>query len=201
MSNGIISVFVAWLLGGIPTGLLLMRWFRGVDVRQQGSGNIGATNVLRTGGKGLGIATLLIDIGKAVLAVWLAGRATDQDPLWSSLAALACLVGHAFSVWLRFQGGKAVASYAGAWAWLTPLPMLCVMLIFIAVVWRTRFVSLGALIGALLFPLAVFLILHPPAIMNICAVLCSALVILRHRSNIDRLRAGTENKLSLSSRA
>src|SRR5215213_6724732 len=100
---------VAYLLGAIPFGYLLVRWKTGGDVRSAGSGNIGATNVLRTTGRAAGIATLLLDIGKGYLAVWLAGRWTGGDPVWMSAATLAVIAGHAFPVFLRFKGGKAVA--------------------------------------------------------------------------------------------
>ncbi|HEY2014213.1 MAG TPA: glycerol-3-phosphate acyltransferase, partial [Bryobacteraceae bacterium] len=96
---------VAYLLGAIPFGYLLVKWKTGVDVRGAGSGNIGATNVLRTTGRGAGIATLLLDIAKGYFAVWLAGRLTDHSPVWMSLAALAVMAGHAYPVFLKFQGG------------------------------------------------------------------------------------------------
>src|SRR6185369_10134870 len=105
---------VAYLLGAIPFGYLLVKWKTGGDVRAAGSGNIGATNVLRTTGRAAGIATLLLDIAKGYLAVWLAARWTGQDPFWMSVAALAVMAGHAFPVFLKFKGGKAVASFVGA---------------------------------------------------------------------------------------
>src|SRR3954453_3081554 len=110
----LLVVVSAYLLGAIPFGYLLVRWKTGGDVRASGSGNIGATNVLRTTGKAAGIATLLLDIGKGYLAVWLAGRLTDHDPLWMSVAALTVMAGHAYPVFLKFKGGKAVASFVGA---------------------------------------------------------------------------------------
>src|SRR5437763_53359 len=103
-------VGIAYLLGAIPFGYLLVRWKTGVDVRAAGSGNIGATNVMRTTGRAAGIATLLLDIAKGYFAVWIAGRLTGHDPLWMSLAALAVMAGHAYPVFLSFKGGKAVAS-------------------------------------------------------------------------------------------
>src|SRR5215831_14167840 len=102
-------LLIAYLLGAIPFGYLLVKWKTGADVRASGSGNIGATNVLRTTGKAAGVATLLLDIGKGYLAVWLMGRLTDHDVAWSSAAALAVMAGHAFPVFLGFKGGKAVA--------------------------------------------------------------------------------------------
>src|ERR1022692_3111113 len=125
----ILVLVVAYLLGAIPFGYLLVKWKTGSDVRSSGSGNIGATNVLRTTGRAAGVATLLLDIGKGYLAVWLAARWTDGSPLWMSVAALAVMVGHVFPVFLKFQGGKAVATFVGAFFCLTPLPLACVLLI------------------------------------------------------------------------
>src|ERR1051325_5508592 len=119
--NALLVVAVAYLLGAIPFGYLLVKWKTGGDVRAGGSGNIGATNVLRTTGRAAGFATLLLDIGKGFLAVWLAGRWTANDPAWMSVAAVAVMAGHAYPVFLRFHGGKAVASFVGAFLCLTPL--------------------------------------------------------------------------------
>src|SRR5664280_643389 len=129
---------IAYLLGAIPFGYLLVKWKTGADVRAAGSGNIGATNVLRTTGRGAGVATLLLDIAKGYLAVWIAARLTHADPLWTSLAALAVMAGHAYPVFLRFKGGKAVASFVGAFLCLTPVALLAAVIIFVVVVARTR---------------------------------------------------------------
>src|SRR3954463_4620228 len=149
----------AYLLGAIPFGYLLVKWKTGGDVRASGSGNIGATNVLRTTGKAAGIATLLLDIAKGYLAVWLAGRWTGQDPFWMSAAALAVMAGHAFPVFLRFKGGKAFASFIGAFLYLTPAPMLAVLLVFVITVAVSKYVSLGAIVAAITFPLGVWMVL------------------------------------------
>lgn len=190
----------AYLLGAIPFGYLLVKWKTGADVRASGSGNIGATNVLRTSGKAAGIATLLLDILKGYVAVWLAGRLTDGNTLWMSAAALAVVAGHAFPIFLGFKGGKAVASFVGAFLCLTPLAMAAVTVVFIIVVAKTRHVSMGSITGAATFPLAVFLILHPPAPVLLASVLGGAFIIWRHRGNIERLRSGTENVLSFGGR-
>src|SRR5271165_6553534 len=116
----ILVLLVAYLLGAIPFGYLLVKWKTGADVRSAGSGNIGATNVLRTTGTAAGIATLLLDIAKGYFAVWLAGRLMDYSPVWMSAAALAVMAGHAYPVFLGFHGGKAVASFIGAFLCLTP---------------------------------------------------------------------------------
>lgn len=189
-------LLVAYLLGGIPFGYLLVRLKTGRDVRDLGSGNIGATNVARTTGKAIGIGTLVLDIGKGWLAVWLMGAYGSPDPFWLALAALTVILGHAFPVFLKFQGGKAVASFVGAFLYLAPLPLLAITVVFVATVWRTRYVSLGSILGAALFPFAVWMIDHPPTLWPIlAAALGGGFIIWRHRGNIARLRAGTENKL------
>ena len=186
----------AYLLGGIPFGYLLVRLTTGRDVRSLGSGTIGATNVLRTTGRGLGVITLLLDIAKGYLAVWLAGRLTDHDPLWMSGAALAVLFGHAFPIFLKFQGGKAVASFVGAFLCLTPLPLFAVILVFVITVAYSRFISLGSIVAAGTLPFAVWLILHPPFPVLAAALIAGILVVWRHKGNMERLRAGTESVFS-----
>lgn len=186
-------LLAAYLIGGIPFGYLLVRLRTGQDVRAQGSGNIGATNVLRTTGKSLGVATLLLDIAKGWFAVWLMGHFTGQHAVWCSLAALAVIFGHAFPVFLKFQGGKAVASFVGAFLYLSPLPLLAITIIFVLTVWQSRYISLGSIIGAGLFPFAVWMIDHPHHALVLAAAIGGAFIIYRHKSNISRLRAGTEN--------
>ena len=190
--TGFATVIMAYLIGGIPFGLLLVRLKTGADVRQAGSGNIGATNVLRTAGRTLGVLTLMLDAGKGVFAVWFADRMTGGDVFWMSGAALAVLAGHAFPIWLRFRGGKAVASFVGAFAYLTPLPLLAVILLFVAVTWRTRYLSLGSVIAAGLLPLACWMILHPEWPVLAASLVAAVLVINRHAGNLERIRQGTE---------
>src|SRR5271154_4929032 len=132
--TGLLVIVIAYLVGGIPFGYLLVRMTTGKDVRAAGSGNIGATNVLRTTGRAAGVATLLLDIAKGYAAVWIAARLTGNEPIWMSLAALAVMAGHAFPVFLGFKGGKAVASFIGAFLCLTPLALVCVLAIFTGVV-------------------------------------------------------------------
>ena len=191
--TGILAVVLAYLLGSIPFGLLIVKAMTGADVRRAGSGNIGATNVLRTTGVAAGLLTLLLDAAKGFVAVWLADRLTGGDVLWMSAAALAVLLGHAFSVWLKFQGGKAVASFVGGFLYLTPVPVLAIFLLFVVIVAWTRYLSLGSVIGAGLFPVACWMILHPDWPVLVAAAAGSVLIIWRHRSNIERIRAGTEN--------
>lgn len=191
--KGPLALLAAYLVGGIPFGFLLVRLTTGKDVRSAGSGNIGATNVLRTTGRAVAVATLLLDIGKGFFAVWLAGRLTADSLLWSSLAALAVMAGHAFPVFLKFQGGKAVASFTGAFLYLTPLPLAAVAVVFVMVVASTRHISAGSIVGAAMFPLGVWMILHPPAPVLLAALTAAAFIVFRHKSNIDRLRLDTEN--------
>ncbi len=195
-----LGLAIAYLLGGIPFGYLLVKLTTGRDVRASGSGNIGATNVLRTTGRAAGVATLLLDIAKGYLAVWLEGRLTGGDPVWMSAAALAVMLGHSYPVFLRFRGGKAVASFVGAWLCLTPLPLAATLVVFVAMVAVTRHISMGSIVAAGAFPLAVWLIEHPPLTVVAAAILCAALIIYRHRENLARLRAGNEAVFSFGSR-
>jgi glycerol-3-phosphate acyltransferase PlsY len=194
----VLALFLAYLIGGIPFGYFVVKWTTGRDVRDFGSGNIGATNVLRTTGRSAGVVTLLLDIIKGFAAVWLVARMVPDDPylLWRGAGALAVMAGHAFPIYLRFQGGKAVASFIGAFLYLAPLPLLAVLILFVAVVAYTKYISLGSIIAAGSFPFAVWLILHPPAPLWIAALIAGAFIVYRHRANIQRIRAGNENVFS-----
>ena len=186
-------LLAAYLIGGIPFGYLLVLLKTGKDVRQSGSGNIGATNVLRTTGRTFGILTLLLDIAKGYFACWLMGRFTGGDPAWMALAGVAVVLGHAFPVFLKFHGGKAVASFVGVALYIAPAALLGVVFVFIITVAATRFISLGSIAGAALFPFGAWLIYHPGWQVLLPLCLCSAFIVWRHSSNIERLRAGTEN--------
>jgi glycerol-3-phosphate acyltransferase PlsY len=175
-------LILSFLLGSLPFGAWIVRWKTGQDVTTMGSGNIGATNVLRTTGRSAGLLTLLLDIGKGFLAVWLADHFSEGSPLVLSLCALAVLFGHAFSPFMKFKGGKAVASFAGAFAYLTPLPFATIAIL------------LGSISGALLFPFAVWLILHPAWPVTAAALIAGLFIVWRHSANIARLRAGNENR-------
>ncbi len=194
----VLALAAAYLIGGIPFGYYLVRWTTGRDVRVLGSGNIGATNVLRTTGRAAGAITLLLDIAKGFLAVWLAAQLTHASTLWTSLAALAVMAGHAFPPLLGFRGGKAVASFLGAFLYLAPLAVVAALLLFVAVVAYSRYISLGSVVAAGSFPLAVWMILHPPFELTGAAIVAGAFVVYRHKANLARIRAGTENVLDLS---
>ena len=187
-------LLAAYLIGGIPFGYLLVRLKTGQDVRAMGSGNIGATNVLRTSGKAIGILTLLLDIAKGWFSVWLAGRLTQGDTTWMAAAGVAVVLGHAYPVFLKFQGGKAVASFVGVALALAPAALLGVVILFVLVVAATRYISLGSILGAGLFPFGVWLIYQPAWPVMAACLFCGAFIIWRHKANIQRLRAGTENE-------
>ncbi|HEX4133516.1 MAG TPA: glycerol-3-phosphate 1-O-acyltransferase PlsY [Bryobacteraceae bacterium] len=193
---GALGVIAAYLIGGIPFGLIIVKLTTGADLRASGSGNIGATNVLRTTGLLPALLTLLLDAAKAWVAVWLADRLSGGSEFWMSFAALAALLGHAWPLWLRFQGGKAVASFVGAYAYLAPLPLLAVVLLFVFIVAWTRYLSLGSLIAAGLFPVACWMILHPGWPVLLSAIGAAAVIIYRHKGNITRIRAGEERIFS-----
>jgi len=189
----LLAAVLAYLIGGIPFGYLLVRMKTGEDVRSKGSGNIGATNVLRTTGRAAGVLTLILDIVKGAVAVWLAGKLTTNSPTAMSIAALAVMAGHAYPIFLKFHGGKAVASFIGAFLVLTPVPLLASLLLFVIVVAASRHISLGSIVAAGSLPLAVYLIEHPPAPVLIASLIAGAFVIYRHASNIQRLRSGVEH--------
>ncbi|HEV2199378.1 MAG TPA: glycerol-3-phosphate 1-O-acyltransferase PlsY [Bryobacteraceae bacterium] len=197
---GFLAILIAYLLGAIPFGYLLVKFTKGADVRASGSGSTGATNVLRTTGPAEAVATLLLDGAKGFAAVWLAAKLTDDAPLWTGLAALAVMAGHAYPVFLQFKGGKAVASFIGAFLYLTPLPLAVSLLLFAIAVASTRHISAGSIVAAGTFPLGVWMILHPPMEITLAALIAGAFIVYRHRDNIARLRAGTENVFSWTKR-
>jgi glycerol-3-phosphate acyltransferase PlsY len=196
----LLALAAAYLLGAIPFGYLLVKWKTGSDVRSSGSGNIGATNVLRTTGRAAGIATLLLDMAKGYAAVLLAARWTDRDPYVVSAAALAVMAGHAYPIFLKFKGGKAVASFVGAFLCIAPGAMAAEVVVFIAVVAWTRHISMGSIVGAATFPLAVWLVAKPPVPFVVAAAIGGAFIIYKHSSNLARLRAGTENVFTFGSK-
>ena len=193
---------VAYLLGSIPFGLILVQMVRGEDVRLSGSGNIGATNVARTGGKGLGVATLLLDALKGYAAVGIAVVASRRLPdvqlaLAASLAALCAILGHVFPVWLKFRGGKGVATAVGAFVGMAPRAVLVVLAIFLIIVAIFRYVSLGSIVASAVFPVLAFFLYRGQSSPAALAVMLGAslLIIFKHRANIRRLLNGTENRL------
>ncbi|PYS84699.1 MAG: acyl-phosphate glycerol 3-phosphate acyltransferase [Acidobacteria bacterium] len=198
-------VVLAYLLGSIPFGYLIVRLSGGGDVRVAGSGGTGATNVTRRAGKWAGVLTLLLDALKGAAAVVVAHGVLADGPgadWWVAASALAVVVGHVFPVWLGFRGGKGVATGLGVFLVLAPLAVLCVLFVFVVIVWATRYVSLGSITAAALIPVAVWLLgLHGADENKLplltAATVGGALIIFMHRANIGRLLRGEENKLKL----
>jgi glycerol-3-phosphate acyltransferase PlsY len=219
LATYLIIAAVSYLLGSIPFGYILVRVFLKQDIRTTGSGNIGATNVGRTGHRGLAIATLLLDAGKGFIAVWMVwtfAPATigdiwindlyvfggDHRILGAACAALFAIVGHLFPIWLGFDGGKGVATGAGAYLAFAPKAVLVALLLFALLVLAFRYVSLGSILATAAFPVAVcFLTDYKSPLVIAIIALSSLLIILKHHANIRRLLAGTEPKFGAKPKA
>jgi len=196
---GPLTTLIAYLLGSIPFGYLIVRWQRGIDVRATGSGSIGATNVMRNLGVMGFVATFILDAGKGLLAVLLASKVTLQNPTWVAAAAFAAVLGHCFPVWLRFRGGKGVATGVGVFIAIAPLQVVLVLVIFAIVVAIWRYVSLGSIVATAAFPVLVYLMKHPPIQVVLGAAGAALVVVARHHANIARLLKGTESKVGQKS--
>lgn len=201
--RAVLVLIAAYLLGSIPFGYLIVRGKEGGDIRRSGSGGTGATNVSRRAGKLAGVCTLLLDAAKGALAAWLARMASGAGPDVDWLvacAAFAVVAGHCFPVWLTFRGGKGVATGVGVFLVLSPVAVACAGVLFILVVWSTRYVSLGSVMAAGVLPLCVWLMsvyLEPvayPSPVIVTSIACGALIIFMHRANMGRLRRGTESR-------
>ena len=190
---GWLAIAAAYLLGAVPTGYLVFRWMRGEDIRGLGSGNIGATNVMRAGGKAAGVVTLLLDALKGSAAVLLA-QAIVEGPPWSEAAAFAAIVGHCYPIFLRFRGGKGIATGCGAYLVLAPVPMAIALAVFLAVAALTRIVSAGSIAAGVALPLAIAW-WQPERALLISVAAAVALAIGRHHANIRRLLAGREHRV------
>lgn len=190
-----LALLASYIVGSVPFGFITGRLL-GVDVRRRGSGNVGATNVLRLMGPTAAVPVLLLDAAKGVAAVYL-GRtlATGVDPAWAgTLAGMAAIIGHNWSVFLGFKGGKGVATSAGAALMLIPRHVLLGLVVFVAVVAVTRYVSLGSLLGAV--ATAIYVLVAPAAAAHkVLGVAAALFILVRHRSNIRRLLAGQESRL------
>ena len=203
MSMTLLAIpFAAYFLGSIPFGLLLTRAFGRGDVRKVGSGNIGATNVARAAGTLAGIITLMLDLAKGAGAVLLAEKLSNDSATWMMVAAFAALLGHCFPVWLKFKGGKGVATAAGIFLVLSPLACLGAIILFILVVVFWRYVSLGSITAAAAMPLLIYFLWAPhhapPLAVTIGALAAALLIIYKHRGNLQRLLEGAEPKFSFS---
>ena len=183
-----------YVVGSMPWGYWLVRIFRGEDIRTQGSGNIGATNVLRTAGRLPALLTLLLDIAKGYAAVWVGGRLAGGDPAPTAACALATVVGNCWSIFLGFRGGKGVATGLGALLGIVRWAVVPAIPVWLAVALTTRYVSLGSILGAVCVPLGALLLGYPRPFV-LASLVVSALIIARHRENVTRLLAGTERKL------
>lgn len=191
MTYGLILALVfGYLLGSIPFGLLLTRAAGLGDVRKIGSGNIGATNVLRTGNKGLAAATLLLDALKGTAAVLIAGHFAPETAVWAGLGAF---LGHLFPAWLGFKGGKGVATYLGVLIGLAWQVALIFAVVWLVMAFLFRFSSLAALAAAVVVPIALYFMSTPQV--AALFVVMSIIVFIKHRANISRLMAGTEGKI------
>jgi glycerol-3-phosphate acyltransferase PlsY len=202
-----LTIFIpigAYLLGSIPFGLLIVSAFGGPDIRQIGSGNIGAANVARNAGRLAGILTLILDAGKGYLAVWLAARFTSGNIRWMMIAAVLAVVGHMFPMWLGFKGGKGVATGLGVFLPICWQAVAAAAVLWLLVVIFWRYSSLGSISAAAALPLFVYLLYapgHAPLeIVTFGTMLTSFLVLVKHRPNIERLLAGEEPRLNFSSK-
>jgi len=188
----ITAVTLAYLVGSVPFAFLLSRR-RGIDLREVGSGNVGATNVLRTSGVRTAMIAMGLDVIKGALVVVMAQRLIGG--LGAPIAAgLASVLGHIYPIWLRFRGGKGVATAAGVFAVLTPMALGIASATFVLVVWMTRYISVGSVIGALTLAV-VAVITDAPAVIEIGSVVAALMILQRHRSNIRRVFAGTERRI------
>lgn len=187
-------LLVAYLLGSLSFAVIVVRAVSGKDIRTQGSGNAGATNVLRAYGKKLALFVALLDVAKGTAAVLLMRLAT-ADPWWSAAAGLAAVVGHVFPVFYGFRGGKGVATAVGAFAVLAPLALLCCLAVFILVVALTRYVSLGSVISMVLLPPVAGVLFHAPRPVVTAAAVTALVVVFKHLGNLKRLARGEERKL------
>ena len=193
--TGLLTTALAYLVGSIPFGYLIVRWRKGIDVRTTGSGGTGATNVMRNLGLGGFLATFALDFGKGLGAVVLASRLAGGDPRWVAAAAVAAIAGHIFPLWLGFRGGKGVATGVGVFLALAPIPMGLALVIFAALVAAFRYISLGSIVAAAAFPLLFYAVDQPPASLLAGSAGAAALVVASHHANIRRLISGSEDKL------
>jgi acyl phosphate:glycerol-3-phosphate acyltransferase len=201
---GALTPLFAYLLGSIPFGYLIVRWQKGVDVRSTGSGSTGATNVMRNLGIIGFVTTFILDVGKGILAVLLASHLTSSNPHWIPLtgnprwiacASIAAILGHCFPVWLKFHGGKGVATGVGVFIALAPVQVALVLVIFAIMVAIWRYISLGSIVATAAFPVLLYFMKHPPLPIVLGAAGGALIIISMHHANIGRLLAGTENKV------
>jgi len=193
MPIGIFIALLGYLLGSIPTGLILSKLFSKVDPRKMGSKNIGATNIFRTAGKALGILTLVGDVLKGAAPVVIAIQWGESD-LWIAIAGLTSFLGHIFPIFLGFKGGKGVATALGVYLVISPIAVFIEFLIFAGIIWKWRFISLGSITCGMTIPILIAFFRSDSQAYFIVSVMMAALILYRHQSNISRLLQGTENR-------
>jgi len=186
------SIALAYALGSIPFALVVSR-FAGTDLRQVGSGNLGAANVMRASGVRSGVLVALLDVAKGAASVMIAGRLAD-DATAPALAGLAAIVGHIYPIWLRFRGGKGVATACGVFSVLTPAAVPSAMVLFVTTVWLTKYISAGSVVATIALPPIAYAVGSPLPVVG-SAIAAAALILFRHRSNLARLRAGSERRI------
>jgi glycerol-3-phosphate acyltransferase PlsY len=192
-------ILVAYLIGSIPFALIVARWWSAIDLRQIGSGNIGATNVVRASGVSAGVLVALLDMTKGAASVVLAERLSGSAAA-AAAAGVAAVVGHVYPVWIRFRGGKGVATACGAFFVLSPIAAALALAIFGVTVWITRYASLGSVLASAVLPPITYATGSSPVVVE-ASVAAALLVIFRHRSNVARLLAGSERRIELRERS
>jgi glycerol-3-phosphate acyltransferase PlsY len=192
----IVVVLLAYLLGSIPFSYLVARSW-GVDVRRVGSGNVGATNVMRSAGKAAGLAAFVLDFLKGLAAAALAKYVSPEGPL-PAMAAVTAVLGHMYPVWLRFRGGKGVATGAGAFLPLAPLPTALGLVGFTLVLVATRYASIASIVGTMTLAVLAFLLGYPASVARAAAA-AGLIILWKHRANLDRLAKGTESRVGSKS--
>lgn len=190
-----VAIAAAYLIGSIPFALILARSWGASDLRVVGSGNLGAANVMRASGVKAGVVVALLDIAKGAASVWIAERVAT-GPWLPAAAGVAAIVGHIYPVWLKFRGGKGVATACGVFSMLTPLAVAPSFGIFAAVVWLTKYISLGSVLASLALPPLAYA-LGSPASTVVAALAAASIIVFRHRSNVGRLRTGTERRIGV----
>jgi glycerol-3-phosphate acyltransferase PlsY len=193
MPVGLFIALFGYLLGSVPTGFLLAKFFSKVDPRQMGSKNIGATNIFRTAGKGLGILTLVGDVLKGMIPIGIAIQLSISD-LWLAAVGLSTFLGHIFPIFLGFRGGKGVATALGVYLVISPIAVLMEFLLFAGLVWKWRYISLGSICCATTIPVLIAFFRSDSQAYFILSVIIAALILYRHQENIVKLLQGTENK-------
>ena len=194
-----LAIGLAYVIGSVTTGYLIGKVFRGIDIRDYGSGNIGATNTLRVLGKPAGVTALVLDVAKGLVAVTAlaaiaaSGRSPVTLPTMKVLLGIAAIAGHNWTVFLRFRGGKGVATSAGVFLGIAWLPVLIAAVAFTVIVLSTRIVSLGSMSAAVVLPVAMFVLGSEREFLAF-GIVAAALVLVRHSSNIKRLLRGKEHR-------